>query len=242
MSSPLRRALERAKARFPAPYAAARTALSLGQWYAARIFRRGAADTPFDDAFWDRAEVGDWEGFARAILRHAPARSVLDVGCGGGRLLEAMRAVDPTLRLKGIDASGPALERARRRGLDVGEVDFVAARMSDVDALAMRLGEFDLVVCLEVAEHIPAWHSGKLMRLLGRYDRVVFSAAHPLQGGTLHVNERPAAHWTRRFGRMGLAPSEVDEELRREVKELDLPWWYAANIHAFGRGAPNKNA
>lgn len=229
----VRRLLDGAKSRHPDAYWRVRGTWALGQWYAARL--RPADESPYDDAFWDRSEVGDWEGFARAILRRVPARSVLDVGCGGGRLLEAMRAADPSLRLAGTDSSGPALERARRRGLDARELDIVSLRRDRVDDAARSLGAFDLAISLEVAEHVPAWHSGKLLRLLARHDRVVFSAAHPNQGGTLHVNEQPAEHWIARFGKMGFALAPWDADFRREIAALDLPWWYAANIHAFER-------
>lgn len=233
MPSPLRRLLDRAKSRHPALYWRTRNAAALAAWYAGRV--RPAADSPYDDRFWDGAEVGDWDGFARAILHLFPVRSVLDVGCGGGRLLEALRTVDPTLRLKGADASAPALERARRRGLDVQPLDLVSLRAAEVPAAARALGGFDLVVCLEVAEHFPSWHAPKLLSLLTRFPTIVFSAAHPLQGGVLHVNEQPPEHWIRRFAERGFPLSARDGGLRAAVAALDLPPWYAANIHAFAR-------
>ena len=233
MSSPLRRLLDRVKGRHPALYWRARNAGALAAWYADRA--RPAADSPYDDRFWDGAEVGDWDGFARTLLHHFPVRSVLDVGCGGGRLLEALRTADPTLRLKGVDASAPALERARPRGLDVQPLDLVALRAGEVASAARALGDFDLVVCLEVAEHLPAWHAPKLLDLLTRFPTIVFSAAHPLQGGVLHVNEQPPEYWIRRFADRGFLLSACDGELRDGVAALDLPPWYAANIHALSR-------
>jgi SAM-dependent methyltransferase len=233
MPSPLRRLLERVKRRHPALYWRTRNAGALAAWYADRA--RPADESPYDDPFWDGAEVGDWDGFARTILHHVSVRSVLDVGCGGGRLLEALRTADPTLRLKGVDASAPALERARRRGLDVQPLDLVRLRAGEVASAAEGLGNFDLVICLEVAEHFPAWHAPKLLALLTRFPTIVFSAAHPLQGGVLHVNEQPAEYWIRRFAERGFPLSARDGDLRADVAALDLPPWYAANIHAFAR-------
>lgn len=234
MSSPLRRLLDRVKGRHPALYWRTRNAGALAAWYADRA--RPAAGSPYDDRFWDGAEVGDWDGFARTLLHRFPVRSVLDVGCGGGRLLEALRSVDPTLRLKGVDASAPALQRARRRGLDVQPLDLVRLRAADVPSAAQALGDFDLVVCLEVAEHFPAWHAPKLLALLTRFPAIVFSAAHPLQGGVLHVNEQPPEYWIRRFAERGFPLSARDGDLRAAVAALDLPPWYAANVHAFSKG------
>jgi hypothetical protein len=48
--------------------------------------------------------------------------------------------------------------------------------------MASRIASFDLAVCLEVAEHIPAWHSGKLLTILAGAPRLIFSAAQPNQG------------------------------------------------------------
>jgi SAM-dependent methyltransferase len=233
MPSPLRRLLQRVKVRHPALYWRTRNAAALAAWYVDRA--RPSAHSPYDDVFWNGAEVGDWDGFARTILGHFPVRSVLDVGCGGGRLLQALRTADPTLRLKGLDASAPALERARRRELDVQPLDLVGLAAGDVASAARALGGFDLVVCLEVAEHLPSWHAPKLLDLLTRFPTVVFSAAHPLQGGVLHVNEQPAEYWIRRFARRGYSLSGRDGDFRAGVAALDLPPWYAANVHAFSR-------
>jgi hypothetical protein len=67
---------------------------------------------------------------------------------------------------------------------------------------------------------------------------VVFSAAHPGQGGTLHMNERPFDYWRRRFAEHGFHPPRSDEGFREAVRALDLPWWYAANVHLFERTGP----
>ena len=46
-----------------------------------------------------------WDGFARVVLAHAPARSIVDVGCGHGVTLAGLARLDPTLRLRGFDES-----------------------------------------------------------------------------------------------------------------------------------------
>lgn len=235
--SAIRDALNAAKRRAPGAYFRVRTAASLLGWYAQRA-RSGAsaAESPFDDDFWRRNEVGDWAGFARAVLRHAPARSALDVGCGDGKLLAAMAAEAPGLRAVGVDSSGPALERARGRGVEVHALDLAGTRAAGVDAFAQGLGRFDVAISLETVEHFPAWHSGKLLRLLaGCAPAIVFSGAQPLQGGVLHVNERPVEHWVQRFGEMGFDLSPHNEAFRADVRALDLPPWYAANVNLFVR-------
>ena len=50
-----------------------------------------------------------------------------------------------------------------------------------------------------------------------------------------HMNERPASFWVRQFAKRGCALSPDDEEFRAAVAALDLPPWYAENIHVFER-------
>ena len=77
---------------------------------------------------------------------------VLDVGCGGGLLSEAMAAAGAMVT--GIDMAAPSLEvagaHARRQGLDI------AYRQSTAEQWAQRHpGGYDVVTCMELVEHVP---------------------------------------------------------------------------------------
>src|SRR4029077_19644174 len=66
---------------------------------------------------------------------------------------------------------------------------------------------FDLVVSLEVAEHLPADCSSGFVDALTRLGPVVlFSAAAPYQGGAQHVNEQWPEYWAKLFSRKGYLP------------------------------------
>jgi 2-polyprenyl-6-hydroxyphenyl methylase/3-demethylubiquinone-9 3-methyltransferase len=80
-------------------------------------------------------------------------KTVLDVGCGGGILAEAMaRRAKGVL---GIDLAGKPLGVARLHALECG-VPNVEYREVAVEALAAeRPGEFDVVTCMEMLEHVP---------------------------------------------------------------------------------------
>jgi len=85
----------------------------------------------------------------RATLNDA---SVLDVGCGGGLLSEAMAARGA--RVLGIDLAGPNIEAAKTHaaGADL-DLEY---RESAVEELARENpGSFDVVTCLELLEHVP---------------------------------------------------------------------------------------
>ena len=73
-----------------------------------------------------------------------PPRSVLDLGCGNGSLLLALRQQWPGAELRGIDPSQESVGRAREAGVD--------ARCGSVGAV--RLEPVDLVVSVNVVEHV----------------------------------------------------------------------------------------
>jgi hypothetical protein len=67
--------------------------------------------------------------------------------------------------------------------------------------------KFDLVVSLEVAEHLPA-HCAEdfVSTLTGLGSVVLFSAAAPHQGGEHHVNEQSPDYWAELFQRRKYVP------------------------------------
>jgi len=86
---------------------------------------------------------------ARAALS---GKAVLDVGCGGGILSESMAARGA--QVTGIDMGEAPLEVARLHLLESGqEVEY---RRIPVEELADEMpGQFDVVTCMEMLEHVP---------------------------------------------------------------------------------------
>ncbi len=79
-------------------------------------------------------------------------KSVLDVGCGGGILAEAMAVLGA--RVKGIDLSEKALKVAMLHLLE-SRVDVNYEEIS-AEALAQReAGHYDVLTCMEMLEHVP---------------------------------------------------------------------------------------
>jgi 2-polyprenyl-6-hydroxyphenyl methylase/3-demethylubiquinone-9 3-methyltransferase len=86
---------------------------------------------------------------ARAALA---GKRVLDVGCGGGILSEAMAAQGA--EVIGIDLSDKALKVAQLHLLESGRQ--VTYRNVAVETFAQEQpGAFDVVTCMEVLEHVP---------------------------------------------------------------------------------------
>lgn len=84
-----------------------------------------------------------------AVLR---GKKVLDVGCGGGILSEAMAAAGA--EVSGIDLSEKALKVAKLHLLESGlKVDY---QLISAETLAEQKPDaFDVVTCMEMLEHVP---------------------------------------------------------------------------------------
>jgi SAM-dependent methyltransferase len=125
-----------------------------------------------------RPRLGDQrlEAVARALL-DARARTVLDLGCGPGRLLARLAGETSITRLVGVDGSDLALEHARRRlRLDRARSGDGPARIELLEGLLTyrdpRLAGFDAAAVVEVVEHIDP-------ERLGAFARALFGEARP---------------------------------------------------------------
>jgi SAM-dependent methyltransferase len=153
------------------------------------------------------------------VLELARPASVVDVGCGTGTWLAVFRehGVDDVVGVDGAYVDADDLEIPRDR--------FVARDLAAPLTLERR---FDLVVSLEVAEHLPAASAPTFVGGLTALGPVVlFSAAIPGQGGTSHVNEQWPLYWAALFRERGYV--HVDCLRRRLWHDEAVAPWYAQN-------------
>jgi 2-polyprenyl-6-hydroxyphenyl methylase / 3-demethylubiquinone-9 3-methyltransferase len=81
-------------------------------------------------------------------------RQVLDVGCGGGILAEAMARRGAT-HVLGVDLAVKPLKVAQLHALEAA-IDNIDYREVAIEALAAeRPASFDVVTCMEMLEHVP---------------------------------------------------------------------------------------
>jgi SAM-dependent methyltransferase len=157
------------------------------------------------------------------VLQLVRARSVIDVGCGQGTWLAVFRE-HGVQEILGVD--GDYVDPTR---LEIAPECFRARDLKQPLRLDRR---FDLVVSLEVAEHLPEGCAALFVESLSCLGPLVlFSAAAPHQGGEQHLNEQWPNYWAQRFRVCGFEPVDC---LRRRVWEDDrVQWWYAQNIFLY---------
>ena len=79
-------------------------------------------------------------------------KNVLDVGCGGGLLCEAM--YDQGAIVTGIDAAGPGIEVAKIHSQKNNKnIDYYEKTAEEL--ITEKKNYYDVVTCLEVLEHVP---------------------------------------------------------------------------------------
>lgn len=115
------------------------------------------------DAYFDRFETPKYreksalkrglikrfvERFHSLFLRANPVRSVLEVGMGEGFLSGYLSERFPDVRFEGLDTDEVSLDRANRL------FPRIKTHHGTVYDLRSRAGEFDLVLCCEVLEHL----------------------------------------------------------------------------------------
>lgn len=82
-----------------------------------------------------------------------PGADVLDVGCGGGILTEALAAAGANVT--GIDMADRPLAVARLHKAETG-VHVEYEQSTAEEYAAAKAGQFDVVTCLEMLEHVPS--------------------------------------------------------------------------------------
>ncbi len=148
--------------------------------------------------------------------------TVLDVGCGEGHWMAEFHRHRCTVA--GIDAPHVTLERG----------SFHAQDLEQPIALS---GSNDIVLCLEVAEHLsPERADGFVAELCALGKTIIFSAAIPGQGGAGHVNEQHTPYWVEKFTAHGYEGTGALRTLFWDDERVQP--WYRQNLLVFGDLGP----
>jgi len=192
----------------------------------AEIAARRAQLAPFDG--WNE------RAFCQIVAWMGIPASYLDLGSGTGAMVNCARKL-------GSDAYGVDL-------INGPEHWFIHHDLSE--PFLMAHPKFDLITCLEVAEHLPLDSHETLVETIARHLRpkptmedasgyVIFSAAPPGQAGEHHIGCRPAREWRSMYYERGLS---YREDLTRQLAHLfgyvtgPASHWLAANLQVYDRG------
>lgn len=186
---------------------------------------------------WFSRQPGDTRHSARVIcellMKWIQPRSAVDVGCGLGTWLHELKNLGvPTIL--GVD--GPWVNVNQ---LQIREDEFAARNLEQDLSLGRN---FDLVLCLELAEHLSHDRANSLVKSLVNLGPVVlFSAAVPFQGGRHHINEQWPKYWVERFNTHGFAA--IDCIRKRVWENPDVLVHYKQNTILFAESSIlEKNA
>lgn len=184
-------------------------------------------DTPYNENFYETLKQGSRRSakeIVPLVLELIQPKSVVDVGCGLGSWLSVFK--DHGIECVGIDGDYVNMDQ-----LEISPEEFQPCALDTPLKLDRR---FDLVVSLEVAEHLRAESATTFITSLTDLGPVVlFSAAIPLQGGTNHVNEQWPGYWAALFQERGYLAIDC---LRRKIwNNENVEPWYAQNILLFVR-------
>ena len=182
-----------------------------------RVYTKGFYTENLATAAQSAAQVAP---FLMELVRPA---SVLDVGCGTGAWLETFMKLGAG-EVLGIDG-----EHVPPAMLRIPADRFITRDLATPLHLERT---FDLVLSLEVAEHLPAGAATSFVESLASLGPVVaFSAAVPGQTGQGHVNEQWPEYWIDLFAARGFGV--VDCIRPRFWDNADVAYWYAQNMLVF---------
>jgi 2-polyprenyl-6-hydroxyphenyl methylase/3-demethylubiquinone-9 3-methyltransferase len=80
-------------------------------------------------------------------------KNVVDIGCGGGILSDAMARQGA--QVLGVDLAVKSLKVAQLHALEAGTQGVQYREISAEDLASEQAGQFDVVTCMEMLEHVP---------------------------------------------------------------------------------------
>jgi glycosyltransferase involved in cell wall biosynthesis len=183
-------------------------------------FMKGITQThkEFDYNYMEEEERPCAARIAEWIVKTLNPKNVLDVGCGPGMYVdEILKCNVPAL---GIEVSDQ-IQKPYVRNKSLFDMTETA----------------DVVMCLEVAEHIPENKADDIVqKIISATERLlIWSAAIPGQDGIGHINCQPKEYWRDKFIQQGL---EYDDECTQNCRQYiseHPPYmgWFLNNVQIF---------
>ncbi len=171
------------------------------------------------DLLW-KEEKPCTDRIAEWIKANISTERVVDIGCGPGMLVYSLVE-------QGIDAVGYDIDERVNNKEHLKQIS-----LFDLNDPA------DLVVCMEVAEHIKENLSDSvvdsIIRNMKPGGKLLWTAAAPGQGGVGHINCQYKEYWQEKFEkRMLVRNTKMEKELIEHAKNGAHMGWFINNVMIF---------
>jgi len=200
----------------------------------------------YKDGFFRKRHLLHWRApiFCEAVIKEFAPSSVLDVGCATGDLVRQFRQMN--VFSDGIEGSPHAIKHAVIPDLHVLDVredqtikrpyqfyEYSTQKGEVLEGVEMQLNgrTYDLVCCLEVAEHIEPEYTKTFLKNLAHWsDKILLSIAGPGQKGLYHVNLQEMPYWDDLMARLDYRRNQFRAD---QVKYKIRSWKDKPGIKAF---------
>lgn len=153
---------------------------------------------------------------ASALCNTFKFDDVLDLGSGQGFLVDE-------LLIRGKKVQGVEMEKEAVAFMSPAARSVI--QIGDITNGASPTGDFGLVTCVEVAEHVEAGKSEAIVAACANtaHEYVYFTADDTRS--RLHVNPQPKSYWIEKFKRRGFALDEgKTSEIQSALDGTPCPW------------------
>lgn len=183
--------------------------------------------------FYNIIQAGSSSSAAQVVplvMEYIKPISVVDIGCGTGEWSHEFLKF-------GVDIIGVDGVYIPGKYLKIPKEIFLPQDLNEPLNIN-RL--FDLVISLEVAEHLRPERAESFVGDLTRLAPVIlFSAAIPGQGGNHHLNEQWPSYWINHFTRYDYVAIDLLRSLIWDNNKIE--WWYRQNLLIFVKKSAIEN-
>ncbi len=165
-----------------------------------------ADDINYDSSYYENyngkayGRTTEWLSFfdkiSKKITELLAPQTVLDLGCAYGLLVETLR--DRGVQAFGLDISEYAINQARE---DLKDFLRVGSMLEPIK------GRYDLIISIEVIEHIEEKHSDAVIHnMCTASDQILLATTPDDFDDPTHFNVQPPLYWVQKFAQFGFVP------------------------------------
>lgn len=165
----------------------------------------------------EKEEYNFAKNLASWINNKFPNKKIIDVGCGPGTYVKCIKELNEDVKGYDID------ERI------LGKENLELKSVFDLNDPS------DVVLCIEVAEHICSEKNkeiaDKISLNIKKGGTLIWTAAHPGQGGDGHINCQTREFWIEELSKAGLKYNkDLTETLISDIKKGPYMGWFIMNV------------